>query len=127
VLDHPAKSKIEEAMISIGRWKLVESISLLIPRGNTATLSVAPGLGRLNLRIRFEGESTDRDQLGVDIKSAPDGFGEITFNNWTNVLGTAMNEPASLGRSRAGEPILFLAAHWRIGLLDKIDLQILTE
>lgn len=114
-------------MIVIGKWRVVESFNLIIPQNKTASLSISPILGQLNLRIKFEGESTERDLLGVDIKVAPDGFGEITFKNWTNVLGTSMNEPASIGRSSAGKQILFLAAHWRIGLINKLDLQILTE
>lgn len=63
----------------------------------------------------------------INIASVNQNLAALTLKNWTNPLGTSMIEVAQLAVTHTGVKVLFLLAHWRVGALDKVEMQFLRR
>ena len=52
---------------------------------------------------------------------------EVVFRKWDNPLGTTLIKPEQLREMRDGTPLRFLASNYKIGTLNRLDIQILSE
>lgn len=60
----------------------------------------------------------------VDILAEAKNLARITLKNWDSPIGTALNAPQLLGVSNNNRiRYYFIVAHWRVGQLNKIDIQ----
>lgn len=60
----------------------------------------------------------------VDIFAESKNVARITLKNWDSPIGTSLNAPQLLGVSNNNRIMYyFIVAHWRVGQLNKIDIQ----
>lgn len=64
------------------------------------------------------------ENASVDIVAEDKGVAKITLINWDSPIGTSLNAPQLLGISNDNKlRYYFIIAHWRVGQLNKIDIQ----
>lgn len=111
-------------MIRIGDKELVYSSSLIIPEGEEAWLSFKLDDWEINFKIIFV---TSPDKTGpqeVKLEAIQDTV-HLSLINWNNSLGTAITKPTRIGETNDGRLLSFMANHWRIGTVHRLDLQFL--
>ena len=110
----------------IGGREVVHSSSLVIPEGEDASFEFLVGAWRIKIRVDFD--TTDDTKKEAEIRLEPSGDElQITFLNWDNSLGMATTEPVQLGRSSTGQSVFLMAAHHKIGVVNKLDINCLLS
>lgn len=110
--------------IKIGSREVVFSTSLIIPKNETAEFDFTVDLWHISIRIEFL-ETSDESQpreVKFDVQSSQL---IIKFVNWNNALGTAILQPHQIGLSNNGQALSFIATHWLVGDVNRIDVQFL--
>lgn len=106
-------------MITIGGRELLKSLTVLIPVGETAHLQLDLAGWAASVTVEFEDQMASQ---GVRVVSTSNGA-RITFDKWDNGLGTALVEPQRFAVLSTGDVIEFMAANYRIGGANRLDLQ----
>lgn len=96
--------------------------TIILPISETAELSFPFEEANAAVKILFKDSSEDPSQV-INL-SDDKGAVLITFNNWTNSLGTALIEPVEFATSSRGTKLLMLATSWRIGTVNRLDFQV---
>jgi hypothetical protein len=111
-------------MVTIGGRELIQSFSLLIPKGEDAWLEFEAGSWKIRLRVLFEYDTTNphaRFNLIGKVDHA-----ELSVINWNNALPYAIDTPAILG-DNAGRKVVFLFTGYAVGGLKRFDLSFFWE
>lgn len=114
--------------IRIGKYEVYNNYSLLMQPGEAAVVPLFIDNWNLEVELTFH-KKTDvpSESATVEIVGVSPNRAAIKLFNWDNALGTSMNIPQHLGKSGLNKvDIYFILAHWKVGLLDKVDLQIMT-
>ena len=112
-------------MITIGDWEVLESFALLIPEDTTVSILVDVRGTKLELVIEFDNSGKEQ---GVSVRADEDAERvTLTLTEWNNSLGTALTEPVVLGALQTGREVGFLMSNYRIGALNKFNLELLLR
>src|SRR5690348_16868983 len=114
--------------IYIGKLKVIQTQSLLIQDGESATVSFqVENLWRPTFIIRFTSNAQSKEP-GISVGSDPTDpqKGIIEFVNWANSLGTALKQPLQVGVVAGISPLYLVAAHWKIGSTNSLQVQFLV-
>ncbi|MCD7111600.1 hypothetical protein LRX75_21425 [Rhizobium sp. DKSPLA3] len=110
--------------IILGKYEVFKSVSLLIPQGERVIVPMEVDGWQLQVAISL---IENGGPPSLDIEAVGSNIAQLTLRNWNNPLGTTTNQPASLGKSgKSGLDITFVLAHWRIGTVDKIEIQFMS-
>jgi hypothetical protein len=106
--------------------EIIYKTSLLIPHQQSASFSLGKEGANIRVVVKFRDLPESKDESGLQIEG--DGnTANLTFDNWNNQLGTALTTPAKMADLSNGNSLTFLATHWKIGNLDKVDFQFMQE
>lgn len=113
--------------MEIGDKKIIYSASLIVPDGESASVSFVLGSWVARMRIEFGGDTSKDGKSTINVKGEDPTTGEstITFLNWRNPIGTATTKPINIGKTNTNQDIFVLATHWYIGSVNKLDIQFL--
>lgn len=109
-------------MDKIGAWEIVKTVTVVLPEGEAAETSIPLNSLAFPVRIAFR-DTSDTAEASIATEAQQDVL-NIIFTNWSNTLGTATTAPIRIGFSSNRE-LAFMASHWRIGAVNKLDLQFL--
>jgi hypothetical protein len=110
----------------VGAREVIHCTSLIIPSSESAEICFNVGAWEIDIKISFETDSTkegSRDILYDNI----DNQLHLKFRNWTNSIGTALIKPVEIGRTNTNQGLSFIATHWLIGDVNKIDMQFMLD
>ena len=110
--------------VQIGGQRVVDTANLIIPKNKTVLVEVVADGRRLKARIRFESTESGKKEATINVKPV-DGEALITFSGWENPLGTATTQPFEVARFSESQALFCMAAHHRIGEVDKLDITFL--
>lgn len=124
VLEKAAEDKIMR--IRIDGTSVEHHASILLRDGEVASLPVPFDGWDLTVRldvINADGGGSSQN-ASVDIIAEDKNVARITLKNWDSPIGTSLNAPHLLGVSNNNKVrYYFIIAHWRVGHLNKIDIQ----
>lgn len=109
-------------MIKIGKNEVLCNFSqIMIPTGEVAQIQLNVYGWKITVFVEFKGSGTDQT---VDVKGSGNEL-RLTFNNWSNGLGTSLVEPARLASLNIGGTLEMMAANYRIGSTNVFSIQFL--
>ena len=108
--------------MQIGDREIVHSCTLIVPEREQALISFAVGGWSINVEVAFE-QGEDKEAEGsMDVYPVDNNRLRMTFKNWNNPLGTATSQPIRIGNTNRKRELSFLATHWRIGTINRMDI-----
>jgi len=110
--------------MKIGNRKVVYTSSLIIPEGEDAWIFFDVGDWHVKVNLIFNISDEENENGAISIEGIDD-HAKVTFFNWNNSLGTVTVNPVELGKTNEGKRLTFMASHWLIGRVNKIDVQFL--
>ena len=103
----------------VGGREIVYSTSLILAEDEDATFDFTVEGWGVQIRVLFEyDDNENRIKL-----SSKDNVLEMRFMNWGSKIGTTVRTPQIIGKSPTGRDLSFIAVHWKIGAVNKLDLQ----
>lgn len=110
--------------VRIGANEVFKHVSVLIPSGQIATVPLQVDGWNLSVDVMVK---EDGGPATADISVINPNHARLELKNWTNALGTSMNEPAEIAKTHLGVQILFLVASWRVGTLNRVEIQFMRR
>lgn len=105
--------------IKIGGRQVIDTASLIVPKGEDAWLEFKAGTWDVKLRLVF----VDEDEGNSSWSISPAGdHAVITFTKWSSPLGLGIVEPATVGEAD-GRKLQFLCEGSSLGSAKKLDFQ----
>ncbi len=111
------------SLITIGNNEFVFSQTFILPENEELSLAIPIQGWLIKLIFAFEITNNKNDR-GIRIESKVD-HAKIIFLNWDNSLGTATVQPIEIGKHSNGNTLYLMATNYRIGKVNKLDVQIL--
>lgn len=114
-------------MIKIGHRKILYRETVFIPQNEEAEFTIEITKTDIFVLV-FRFEHDEKSEEKASMRVLPEGSrGVMTFKNWTSSLGSAITTPFSLATSNENENITFLGNIVKIGLMYKVEFQLMIE
>lgn len=110
--------------MKIGDRDIVHTSSLIIPGGKDAWIEFNIGSWLVKVNVIFK-DSDEEDKSGSIVIEAVEDYAKVTFFGWNNSLGSATVKPVNLGKTNEGQQLAFMATHWLVGSVNRLDMQFL--
>ena len=109
--------------LRIGNKEIIKQETLLIPQNEQATIPLSFGGSDVTVGVSF----LDDDSGKPDIKfSNNNNQMNLIFVNWNNTIGISTQVPIDIAQNEHGHGLSIMAASWRVGQANKIDLQFMV-
>lgn len=109
--------------LRIGNKEVIKQETLLIPQNERATIPVSFGGSDVTVEISFSDDQSGKPDIRF---SNENNAIDLTFLNWSNVVGTSTQAPIDIARNEHGHALSIMAANWRVGEANRLDLQFMV-
>jgi len=111
--------------VKIGDSEVFQTVSLLLLDGKIAEFDLDNAGSRLTAEVLVQ---NDGGSQTLEVTGKKPGTVTITFRNWDNPLGYALNQEQRFGTTADNKfQLLLLAAVWRVGSLNRIEMQFMLR
>lgn len=113
--------------ITIGKWEILLTTSLIIPEGESARLTLTPE-DPLIINIHFVTTPPDGEQQNTRLEISGEGNnGGLTFTNWNKPLGATTPLPLEFASDDNGRQIAVMASAKKVGACHEVLLQFMRR
>ena len=112
--------------IKVGKREVVFSTSLIIPKSESADFQFLIGAWKIEIMVSFEDDKASEGTRNILFEHQNSQL-HLKFVNWNNSLGTALTKPVEIGRTNTNQELSFIATHWLVGEINKVDFQFMLE
>jgi hypothetical protein len=110
----------------VGKHEVIHTQTLILPDGDDGWIEFDVGTWRARVKVRFESNNQEPVQQTLSIDAEGD-HAILRLFNWRNSLGSATTKPVQFARMSGGASVSFMATHWYVGNVNRIDFQFLLE
>lgn len=109
--------------LRIGNKEVIKQETILIPQGERADIPLSFG-GDIIVGISYSDDESGQQDIRL---SNEGGRMNLILVNWSNGIGTATQAPIDLASNDQGHVLSIMATNYRVGNMNKIDLQFMVE
>lgn len=109
--------------LRVGNKDVIKQQTILIPQNERAEIPGSFGGSNVTVGVSFSDDESGK----ADIRfSNENNRMNLTFINWNNTIGVSTQTPVNIATNEHGHALSIMAASWRVGEANKLDLQFMV-